>query len=151
MQRPPDVVPAPQLHPRQRAEPLTQDVFDRLQKTRPWVQLAGYISLGSCILTLIGAFAVFFASDMESDAKSIIFLLQIFAACVYATPAIYLLRYGHAIGEAYRMPSSTTLAEALRMQLRYWRFFGLLLLIGVSLFVAALLTGVFLSLLWKMA
>jgi hypothetical protein len=136
---------------RQRGEPLTEEVFERLLQSKRWVQLAGYISLGCAALTVISAFATFLVIDTGINTKSTIFLFEVFIACAYATPAIYLLRYGHAIGEAARKPGTASLAEALRMQLRYWRFIGLLFSISVALAIIAFAMAMLIPILWRLA
>jgi len=122
-----------------------------MSQSKPWVQLAGYVSLACGILALIGAFAVFLALDADINMNSAILLFEIFLACCYFTPAIYLLRYGQAIADANKRPSAASLAEALRMQLRYWRFIGLLLSIGVSLAVIAIAFAILIPMLWRFA
>ena len=71
---------------------------------------------------------------------AVVYLLM---ALLYFFPGLYLLRYGRAIKEVDRIANGETIESALKQQLAFWRFVGILTLVGVGVYVLVIVIAMF--------
>jgi hypothetical protein len=109
---------------------LSRGVFERLERSRVWVITIGLVSLGIALFLSVASVFVALSTTAALDHVTLA-LMGFFFACLYLTPALYLLRYGRAIARATKEPGTATLERALRLNLRYFRFVGLSILVGL--------------------
>lgn len=128
---------------------ITQGMIDSLVRTRPWVLFMGVLVMIGCGFLVLGAIAMMALggfAGLENNsfgalggAIAVVYLLM---ALLYFFPGLYLLRYGGAIGEMRVRASTVAIENALRQQLSFWRFVGILAAIIVGLYAVVLLAGV---------
>jgi hypothetical protein len=130
-------------------ESITPSLVSALVKTRPWVMLIGVMTMVGCgLLILVGIFMAFLGmGEMDDELGAgfglVIAIVYLLMAFLYFFPGLYLLRYGRAIKEVDRVANGDTIESALRHQLAFWRFVGILTLVGVGLYVLVIVFGMF--------
>ena len=116
---------------------------DALRKTRPWVILFAILSfIGSGFLVL-GGVAAFFMGSLPTGGQANPFgqfgwalgLVYLVLGAVYIYPGVRLLQYGLAIGRLVQGGGrGADLELALGLQMRFWRFAGILTLAMIALY-----------------
>lgn len=97
-----------------------------------------------CALIVFAGTSFIAANVKSDDADSLTVTFILFTiGCIYVTPAIYLLRYSSAIRAALAKPASDTMERALLMQLRYFRFVGIIVLVTLAAGVALIAVGAY--------
>lgn len=132
--------------------PLAQDYLDR---TRPWVRLMSIVTFAAAVLmVLVGAGMLVFSlvgaawvSEPSNPFGSAVFgslmaLCYVCLALVYVFPGLYLHRYASAIGLLRRNPDALVLQDALEHQKSFWRFVGILTVIGVVVSLLGLVLAI---------
>ena len=127
--------------------PLAQQYLDQ---TRPWVRFMSIITfLTAGLMVLLGLLimAITIYSGVAGTNREgfgllgsaigagLIALLYIALACVYVVPALHLSRYASAIQRLKANATARGLEDALRHQKSFWRFIGILSVIGIVLAV----------------
>ena len=152
----------PQLPPPIVAPPavvLTDNALTYLNQTRPWVRfmsiltfcMVGFMVVLGGIIILMGTLG---RSLLEASGGNFSLLGAIatgffysLISLVYVAPAIYLHRYAGAIGRLQAGPSEFALEEALRNQKSFWRYVGILSVIGIALTVLVFVGAIILIIL----
>jgi hypothetical protein len=128
-----------------------------LAGTRAWVRLLsilGFIGAGFMVLAGIGM-AVFGAAVpgtggwMAGGAMAAVGLLYICMALLYLMPSMYLWQYGNGINAYLADPQEAQLERALDAQRKFWKFAGVLTLIGILFFFGSIVLGVLGSLMMR--
>lgn len=155
--RPPhaDVGGPPVGFARTDATSITPGMLEALRKTRPWVMLMGIITLLGCGLMLmfglgvmvIGAASQVFGPEVGPLGVVGIGVVYLILGLLYLVPGIHLLRYAGAIKGMGADPSATAVEQALRRQLAFWRFVGIMMLAvlvayALIIVVAMLVAGI---------
>jgi hypothetical protein len=105
-----------------------------LVRTQPWVRLVSIVGLiGTCIV-LLGL--VFFPvalgiAGVGRGETGFLLILVLIIGFLYLFPLIKLSKYAAAIRRMQQSRSSTDLEDALNQQRSFWKFVGVLTLIGV--------------------
>ncbi len=137
-------------------EAITPRMVAPLVKTRPWVILLGVMTMIGCGFLILAGFAMVgmalfglpgMGDEFGSAGGFMLAVVYLLMAFLYFFPGLYLLRYGRAIKEVDRVANGTTVEAALRHQLSFWRFVGILTVAVIALylliFVVAVLFGMF--------
>lgn len=128
-----------------------------LAGTRAWVRLLsilGFIGAGFMLLAGIGM-AVFGAAVpgaggwQAGGAMAAIGLVYICMALLYLMPSMYLWQYGTGIAAYLADPQDAQLERALQAQRKFWKFTGVLAVIGIVFFFVSIGFGVLGSLLMR--
>ena len=131
--------------------PLAQQYLDQ---TRPWVRFMSVVTFVSAGLTMVLGLVVLVFSMFSGAAAGngeelgalgsavgggLLALLYLVLACVYIAPGLYLARYASAITRLKSTPTAGGLEDALKHQKSFWRFVGILTVVG--LVVAVIMLG----------
>lgn len=125
---------------------LTPRALDMLRGTRPWVRLVGVLILIATGLMLLAPIALVLVAVLGSgDARGRgvfigMAIMNALVALLYLMPGIYLNRYASRIAELEQTGREDLLESALEAQKSFWKFMGILILIG---FVFGLLGAIF--------
>jgi hypothetical protein len=115
-----------------------------LVQTRSWIQLTAVLVaawLGFWALAAIAYIAVAAVGDGSLKVVGGVPVLIVCAGC--AVPVVMLLRYARNIQRLEDGGGLTALESALRNQHGFWKYLAVLVLVGLFLFTAALLAGIF--------
>ena len=117
-------------------------VGESLRRTRPWTMMFGLLLLLFCGLISIMFFAALFTTFAGSEAQAPggqtamnVAAMITFGGVIliYLCPAIHFMRYSSRIGKYLHSPNSSRLADALESQHKFWRFVGVITVIGFLL------------------
>ena len=117
-----------------------------LAATKPWVRLMsvlGFISAGFMILAGLGMMLAGMAtSDLGSGQALAIGLLYPVFGLLYIVPSAYLFRYASRIGDYLRGGQEIQLELALDSQRSFWKFVGILTVIGMVVAVLGMAAAI---------
>jgi len=134
------------------AATLTPQARQYLDQTRPWVRLMSIVTFVSAGLMAVLAFvmlALGMAGGLAGGDRGgfgplggaigggLVALLYLSLACVYIAPGLFLSRYAGAIKRLQINCSSAVLEDAFKHQKSFWRFIGILTIIGIVVGVIA--------------
>ena len=125
--------------------PVSQEVLRQLAGTKPWVRFISVILfIGTGIMMLFGVAMLFVGNSMASISSrqalpngfgfmlaAIYFVMGI----LYIYPAIKLWKYAGCIGTLLTTGAFFDLENALGQQRSFWKFFGIIMLLILSLYV----------------
>lgn len=159
MQEPPIVEPT--VPPPASAAALTATAQGFLNQTRPWVRFMSIVVFAmAALMLLLGGFMLVMSFFGSLAARSqgelgplggalqmgFMSVAYVILAALYVPAGFFLFRYASAIRRLELAASSAGLEEALRYQKSFWRYAGILTIIGlvvtVLVFVLAVLVGV---------
>ena len=123
---------------------ITRGMIENLQKTRPWVLLMGIVGMLGTALVFLGGLAMMVIGSLPgvSDetgfgplAGAALGGVYVLLAILYFIPSFFLLRYAGAIGEVGPQGNAAAFEDALRRQLSFWRFVGILTAVLIVLYL----------------
>jgi hypothetical protein len=144
---------------------LTPRAQEYLDQTRPWVRFmsimifasAGLMALAGMAMLLVAVLGGFRAvgdggpGPLGSAAGFAgMALVYILLAFVYVAPGLYLFRYATAIKRLRANSTAGGLEDALKHQKSFWRFVGILSVVGLVIAVVVLALGILAGLLAAM-
>lgn len=119
--------------------------LDYLRQTRPWVKLISVmVFIGAALMLIIALLAIGGGSLMQGITGdsgvpvAALGVLYLAIAFLYIAPAVYLWRYGKAIGALADSRRVRDLEEALGHQKSFWRFVGICTAVVLVLYAVAL-------------
>lgn len=115
-----------------------------LAGTKPWVRLVsilGFVSAGLMFIAGLGMAAV---SVVQRAGPEMLVLGIIYpiSALLYGVPSFLLFRYASQIDEYVRTGEDGHLELALDSQRAFWKFVGILALIGIAFFVLGIAAAI---------
>lgn len=128
------------------AATLTPQARQYLDQTRPWVRFmsimtfvcAGLMVLLGLVMLVVGMVGGLAGGDHGGLGRlggaiggGLVALLYLSLACVYIAPGLYLSRYAGAIRLLQTNCTAAVLEDALKHQKSFWRFIGILTIIGI--------------------
>jgi hypothetical protein len=128
------------------AATLTPRARQYLDQTRPWVRFmsimtfvcAGLMVVLALVMLVVGMVGGLAGGDHGGLGRlggaiggGLVALLYLSLACVYIAPGLYLSRYAGAIRLLQTNCSAAVLEDALKHQKSFWRFIGILTIIGI--------------------
>jgi hypothetical protein len=132
--------------------PVTDGVQMYLRQTKPWVRFMSvlmFISVGFLVIAALAMFVVGIAAGARGSnpfggmiGGTVLALMYLVMAGVYVAPGVFLSRYAGAIGRFLGGGSTTDLEAALKHQRSFWRYAGILTLIGLVLSVVVVVIAV---------
>lgn len=139
--------------------PLAQQYLDQ---TRPWVRfmsvvvfvMAGFILVVGGGIFAVGIFGSMAARNQgdigplgSAIGMGLVSLLYMASAVLYIAPGVFLHRYASAIRDLKANSSAAALEDTLKHQKSFWRYVGILTVIGlimtVVIIVLAVVAGAF--------
>lgn len=134
--------PATEITPSE-AIVVSEPMLDSLRATKPWVRLIAVIGFVWVVLMILGGLGnVFGPSHMRHGVAVAIGLVYLAMGIVYFFPCLFLFLYAGAIGRALNGGGGGALEAAFRRQRSFWRYAGVLALIGLVLLVIAFVAGI---------
>lgn len=121
--------------------------IEALRKTRPWAIFLAILSfIGSGLLVVTGVFVALFGSmgsvpenpGMPRGMMGALGLVYLVMGGLYVYPGVRLFQFGAAIGNLVRDRQPSTLVRALDLQMRFWRFVGIATIVGIGMYLAAI-------------
>ncbi len=113
-----------------------------LVQTRPWVRLfgiLGFIAIGFMVLGALFALVASLSTRAGAAVGVVGSLVYLVMAGLYVPPVLFLNRYASRITDLERSGAHQDLEAALAAQKGFWKFMGILTLVG---FVLGLLGGI---------
>ncbi|MES2705843.1 MAG: DUF4339 domain-containing protein [Verrucomicrobiota bacterium] len=125
---------------------VSAEAVQALRETRPWVLLIAVMGMIGTALMLLGGLGMLAFASMgtysgrggNAGVPFILAAVYLVAAVIYLYPLIKLFKYARAISALSRTGASVDLENALRQQKSFWKFVGILFLIGIVIYVVAL-------------
>jgi hypothetical protein len=133
-------------------EALTPGVARMLYRTQPWVRLlaiCGFVMVGLMLVVSIGAGVVGIATQ-RLETTVLVITYPLFAI-LYFFPSLYLLRYASRIRDFVEQGGPQQLEFALDAQRAFWKFTGILTVVGLGIAALALMIGLIVGLAAGMA
>ena len=122
------------------AAAITPNMVQILESTRPWVVFLGVLGMIGCgfiaiaAVVFIGAGNAMGIEGLEGVGGAALGGVYVFMAFLYFFPSLYLLRYGRAIKRIRGRGDVVAAEDALRQQLSFWRFVGILAAVVLVLY-----------------
>ncbi|HYW77448.1 MAG TPA: hypothetical protein VFA48_12670 [Gammaproteobacteria bacterium] len=126
------------------AEGPDQSITNPLSRTRPWMKFIAVMGFIGCGLMMLEFLFVLFGLPASMFAgkdlpHGVIFLMLLFylasAIFAYLIPSILLMRAAGALDGIERKGTLETLAEAAERQRKFWKYYGVLVIVGICLFL----------------
>jgi hypothetical protein len=133
---------------------VTGSMLGSLRSTKPWTQflaILGFVGVG--LMVLVGAAVTFFASmvsQQKNGPTAFLGLFYLVFAALYFMPALYLYKYSSSLGNFLKSNGAGDLECALAHQKSFWKFTGIVALIGIGLSVLAIAAAVIIPIMAKM-
>jgi len=131
---------------------VTPLMVQHLSKTKLWVRVISvllFVGTGITVLMSISMFAMAMAGAgnlgkgaLTAGAGSAMGVMYLAFAVLYIPPAIFLHRYAGAIENVKRGGGSEAVEAALDHQRSFWKFSGIMSLVGIGLFVLGILAAI---------
>ena len=121
----------------------TPGIHSALAGTKPWVRLVSIIGFISAGFMILGGVAGGVAGALmgRPEAAVLIFIYPLMGL-LYLVPSFYLFRFATRIGEYMQSGQEAQLELALDSQRSFWRFVGILSLIGIVLMVLGIAAAI---------
>ncbi len=122
-------------------------VIDELKGTKPWVRLVSVVMWTGCVVfifVVIGLFISGLSRGSGAYALGTAFGYGIFSLLIIY-PTLKLSKYASNIAKLVESHSFADLTAALAEQRRFWKFYGILLLIYVGIFGLIFIGSMFFS------
>ena len=122
---------------------VSEATVQTLIKTRPWVLLMGIVVLLGCALMVVMALFMMLAGGlaglnqvqgMGAFGGMMLGGFYMVLAAVYLVPGIHLIRYSGAIKVLKTNPTHEGVEKALKAQLSFWRFVGIVTVAFIALY-----------------
>lgn len=129
----------------------TPGIQSALAGTKPWVRLVSIIGFVSSGFMILGGVAggVVGALMGTPEAAALIFIYPLMGL-LYLVPSLYLFRFATRIGEYVQGGQEAQLELALESQRSFWKFVGILSLIGIVLGVLGIAAAIAIPLLLQL-
>jgi hypothetical protein len=134
---------------------VSGSMMDSLRSTRPWARflaILGFVWCGLMVLLGIGfmIFANLFAHQ-KSGPPLLFGLVYILMSLLYFFPARYLFKFSSSLGNFLSGNQATDLESALAHQKSFWKFSGVVALIGICLGVLGIAAAIIIPILTRMS
>jgi hypothetical protein len=126
---------------------------DFLKETARWgkfLAIVGFVGSGLCVLTAIfaGSFIASFygsigAAGVGSGVGAVFSVMLIIVALLWFFPCLYLYNFSSKMQAALRSNDQVQLNQSFRNLKAYYRFVGILTIIGISLYALAFIIRIF--------
>ncbi len=116
---------------------VSPGVVRELVGTKPWVRLFAVLSfIGSAFMIIAGLMALVGGASLGGGFMAVGVIYLIFGG-LYLFPALKLWGYGSAIFEVAVNNSPQSLEKAINQQRQFWKFMGIVMIVGVVLGIVA--------------
>ena len=131
---------------------VTPGMINALRSTKPWTMLLavlGFIAIGFMVLAGLGM--ALFSSIIPGfrGHGAMIGLMYIVMSVLYFFPALFLVKYSTAVERFLRTGMAVDMEAALAYQKSFWKFVGILSLIGICFMILGIGAAVTIPMLMK--
>jgi hypothetical protein len=131
---------------------VTPGMINALRSTKPWTMLLavlGFISIGFMVLAGLGM--ALFSSLIPGvrGQGAVMGLVYIVMAVLYFFPALYLVKYSSAVERFLSTGMPADMESALTYQKSFWKFVGILSLIGIGFMILGIGAAITIPMLMK--
>jgi hypothetical protein len=131
---------------------VTPGMINALRSTKPWTMLLavlGFISIGFMVLAGLGM--ALFSSLIPGvrGQGAVMGLVYIVMAVLYFFPALYLVKYSSAVERFLNTGMPADMESALTYQKSFWKFVGILSLIGIGFMILGIGAAITIPMLMK--
>jgi hypothetical protein len=128
-------------------EYVSTGVIHQLKRTKPWVRFFGVILWIAVSFMILAAVAMVVGGaamgtmmqqtnpGMPAGLITGFGAVYILMAVLYIYPAIKIWKYGSSIGKLVQSGSHLDLEEALNQQRGFWKFVGVMMIIGIGMYL----------------
>jgi hypothetical protein len=125
-------------------EKLSGSSLQNLKSAAPWMKFISILGFIACGFLVIAGIAMLAGGNALSQlgvagAGIWMFVVYILIAVIVFFPNRYLFNYASAIQNYAASKDYSQIEEAFRMQLKYWKYLGVMIIIYFSLVVIALI------------
>lgn len=136
---PGDISSDPSATPEQ---PISK-THDMLRQTRPWVKFLGVLGFVGCgLMILLGVIAGMIGLAGGQPQMLVFFFIYPLMGVLCYFPSLFLVRYAARINEFLSEGLQAQLDFALEAQKKYWKFMGILALVGLCLEALFIVLGI---------
>ncbi len=107
--------------------------ISELLGTKPWVRFIAVLGFIGAAFMFLGSLGMFAAATQVGAPMAIVGVIYILYGIIFIFPTLKLWKYGSAIGNLQISRSTAHLEEALLQQRVYWKFIGIMIIIGFVL------------------
>lgn len=129
--------------------PVTGTMIDHLAATGPWVIFLAVLTLLSAVLMALAAVFSMALAEQSGVPALFLFLTYAVTGILYLVFALQLFNFGQAARQVGFDVDTRTIEEALRYQRVFWRFLGMVSLIGLVLVVLGFVAAIFLPMMLR--
>ncbi|MGD0021890.1 MAG: DUF5362 family protein [Smithellaceae bacterium] len=124
---------------------VTDQMINSMPSIKSWTKFLSIMGfIGTGFMVLLGIFVIF-AGNLIPKAANIPAVMGIFyivAAIFYLIPSVYLFKYSSAIGRFLGTKSEFEMESALSYQKSFWKFLGILCLIGIIIAIIGIIAAI---------
>ena len=126
---------------------VTDPMLLSLRQTKPWTMLISIVGFVYCgFMVILGVGSTFMLSMLgpnKSFPSGILLgAVYIIMAVVYFFPAFYLFKFSSSLGRLVEGGGATELEQALLNQKSFWKFMGILVIVGIALSIIAIIAAI---------
>lgn len=129
---------------------VTGNMIESMRSTKPWTKLLailGFVGVG--LMVLIGAALFVFGNKFPQQSGAFMGVFYILFSVLYFMPSFYLYKFSSSIGNFLQSNGAGDLESALSYQKSFWKFLGILALIGTILAVLSIAAAIIIPMLAK--
>jgi hypothetical protein len=141
--------------PSHSAEAYTPGMVQALKETKPWVRflsilgfiISGLFILGGLLFAGLAAIMPELSGNGSAGVTYVVVLAYMAMGGIGIVPFVQLHKYANSIGDVARGAGAAGIESALARQRSFWRISGIMAVVVIGLYVAALFAGIVASLL----
>ncbi|MFP4025226.1 MAG: hypothetical protein ACLFVR_11945 [Thiohalospira sp.] len=121
---------------------LSETSNDYLKKTAPWIKFVSIVGFIMCGIIVVAAFVIMLNSGNTysgSNAGVGVGLVYLVGAVIFFFINRFLFFYANALNKVYKLNDNDAFETAFKMQKKYWKFVGIILIIYLSLIPIAMI------------
>jgi hypothetical protein len=132
---------------------VNEKMIQSMISTKTWTKflsIMGFITAGFIIIIgiIFMAFgSTIFAGEAEAPYASLLGIVYVLMSLLYIIPSRYLFKYSSALGRFLGAKSELDMESALSYQKSFWKFWGILFLIGIIIAVIGIFAAITIPLL----
>ena len=134
---------------------ITDPMLLSLRQTKPWtmlVSIVGFIYVGFMVILGVGSMFMFSMFDKtKSFPPGMLGAVYIIMAVIYFFPILFLFKFSSSLGRLIDGGGATEMEEALLNQKSFWKFIGILTIVGIAISIIGIIAAIAIPLFFSMA
>jgi len=133
---------------------VTDQMINTMRPTKMWTKFLSIMGfIGAGMMVLMGIFIMLagnlFPQSESSKVPPAMGIIYIIFSIFYIVPSVYLLKYSSALGRFLNSKKEFELESALSSQKSFWKFLGIVCIIGLTLMVLGIVAAIVVPLMVK--